>query len=108
MVRGGGGDHEPEKRGGRKRTRDQKIMEMCVVFATDLAAATVRGRRPAGRHARPENISRTRNTCSRRALPSIFLPRPAESGMFRTYDAALRPGSGTPSPRIALCISFFT
>ena len=36
------GDYEPEKRGGKKRTRDQKIMEMYVVFATNLAAARVR------------------------------------------------------------------
>ncbi|MCG8531376.1 MAG: transposase [Desulfovibrionales bacterium] len=36
------GDYGPEKRGGRKRTRDQKIVEMYVVFATNLAAARVR------------------------------------------------------------------
>ena len=36
------GDYEPEKKGGRKRTRDQKIMGTYVVFATNLAAARVR------------------------------------------------------------------
>ena len=38
----GVGDYEPEKRGGRKRTDEQKIMEMYVVFATNLDAARVR------------------------------------------------------------------
>ena len=33
------GDYEPEKKGGKKRTRDQKIMEMYVVFATNTVAA---------------------------------------------------------------------
>ena len=36
------GDYEPEKKGGRKKTREQKIMEMYVVFATNLDAARVR------------------------------------------------------------------
>ena len=36
------GDYEPEKRGGRKRTDEQKIMGTYVVFATNLDAARVR------------------------------------------------------------------
>lgn len=35
-------DYEPGRKGGKKRTREQKIMEMYVVFATNLGAARVR------------------------------------------------------------------
>ncbi len=35
-------DCEPGKKGGKKRTRDQKIVAMYVVFATNLGAARVR------------------------------------------------------------------
>lgn len=36
------GDCEPERKGGKKRTKNQKIIEMYVVFATNLDAARVR------------------------------------------------------------------